>query len=69
LARVLDKRKAKKAAVEDAVPVKDDGKASKSDGSGLGGDKAKRSYRQRQAVDREGMKEKGMEGVLSNVFG
>lgn len=69
MARVLDKRRAKKAAAEDTEPVKDDGKVSKGDGSGLGGEKAKRSYRQRQAVDREGMKEKGMEGVLSNVFG
>ena len=66
---MLDKRKAKKEAQEGSAPSKPETKASKSDGSGLGGEKSKRTYRQRQAADRDGMKEKGMESVLSSVFG
>jgi len=66
---VLDKRKAKQAAQDDAGTAKPSAQPTKGDGGGLGGEKAKRSYRQRQAVDREGMKEQGMEGVLSSVFG
>jgi hypothetical protein len=41
----------------------------KADGGGLDGEKAKRHYRQRQAVDKDGMREKGMESVLGSVFG
>lgn len=70
LARVLDKRRAKK-----AIKGDEEGDTSaaveltKAETALPGTEKAKRTYKQRQAVDREGMKEKGMESVLGSVFG
>ena len=70
---MLDKRRTKKAAQNGEPSGKDSGgvtAASAASGGDLkGAEKAKRTYKQRQAVDREGMKEKGMESVLGSVFG
>lgn len=79
LARVLDKRRAKKAAAEgDADP------AEAGEGEGQGGKKRtlpdaaagsekpkhKATYRQREVVDRAaGLEKKGMDSVLGSVFG
>ena len=77
LARVLDKRRAKKAAVEgsgSADPGASEAASASAKKTAKGGlgkseDRAKRAYKQRQAVDKEGMREKGMENVLGSVFG
>ena len=68
LARVLDKRRAKKAAQKSETP--DGSTATRSPvAMDVGVVKAKGRYHQRQVVEREGMKEKRMEGILGNVFG
>jgi len=82
LARVLDKRRAKKAATDSAAGLIGEGQGKSGESGaggkagdkrkaegGLDGEKAKRNYRQRQSVDKDGMREKGMEGVLGSVFG
>lgn len=72
LARVLDKRKAKKAAAETNGAV-GSGTAAKSklkDGPGKDETGTKKGYRQRQGVEKvRGMEGKGMESVLGSVFG
>ena len=64
LARVLDKRQAKK-----AQQSEESGSTDKPSSAPSGDNKHKRTYKQRQAVDKEAMREKGMEGVLGSVFG
>jgi ESF2/ABP1 family protein len=70
LARVLDKRKARKeAAGESGIVQKksDDGKLAE---GGKEKEKAAPRYRQREAVDRgQGLEKKGMDSVLGSVFG
>jgi hypothetical protein len=66
---VLDKRRARKEATDEGAG----GAGGSSAETGKKAeDKAERrpsSYKQRQAVDKVAMKEKGMEGVLGSVFG
>jgi ESF2/ABP1 family protein len=73
LARVLNKRKAKKEAAGQGVDAAEVGKSRKvEDGGkeGKGEDTKRMRYRQRQVVDRgQGLEAKGMESVLGNVFG
>jgi ESF2/ABP1 family protein len=70
LARVLDKRKARKeAAGESGIVQKksDDGKLAE---GGKEKEKTAPRYRQREAVDRgQGLEKKGMDSVLGSVFG
>lgn len=74
LARVLEKRRLKKAATEaksDPLPGSSGlvDEVRKSEGK-EGGLEAKKGYRQRQAVEqRRGMEDKGMKSVLGSVFG
>jgi hypothetical protein len=78
LARVLDKRKARKEA-EGQVPTstshakKNDGGKDKEGGKGKEGEKKERApakYRQREVADRgKGMEKKGMDSVMGSVFG
>lgn len=71
LARVLDKRRAKKAAeVGDADPVGDKPAEKGGVKAEEGKEKMKARYRQREAVDRaSGLEQKGMDSVLGSVFG
>jgi hypothetical protein len=73
LARVLKKREDKRTATTEnsssaSAPAPSKPKAS--DGKEGGSDKGKRSYRQREVVDRaHGLKATGMDSVLGNIFG
>jgi hypothetical protein len=80
LARVLDKRKARKEAEGSTSDVKKDDGGKKNDGGkekeggkGKEGEKKERApakYRQREVADRsKGMEKKGMDNVLGSVFG
>ena len=78
LARVLDKRKARKEAEGEATTStsetkKNDGGKEKEGGKGKEGEKKERApakYRQREVADRsKGMEKKGMDSVLGSVFG
>lgn len=73
LARVLNKRKAKKEAAgqgEDGAEADKSGKVEDGREKGKGEDAKRMRYRQRQVVDRgQGLEAKGMESVLGNVFG
>jgi ESF2/ABP1 family protein len=77
LARVLDKRRAKKAESDPAGTSGQEVKLGKSGGTGgesAGKEKEKEGmkgrYRQREAVDRaSGLEKKGMDSVLGSVFG
>ena len=72
LARVLDKRKARKEAEGQSTTSTSDGK--KTDGGkekdGEKKERAPAKYRQREVADRgKGMEKKGMDSVLGSVFG
>lgn len=72
LARVLDKRKARKEAEGQPTTSTSDGK--KTDGGkekdGEKKERAPAKYRQREVADRgKGMEKKGMDSVLGSVFG
>ena len=75
LARVLDKRKARKEAEGQSTSdvKKDEGRKDKEGGKGKDGEKKERApakYRQREVADRsKGMEKKGMDSVLGSVFG
>jgi ESF2/ABP1 family protein len=73
LARVLNKRKAKKEAAGQGTDGAEVGKSGKIEDSGKerkGEDAKSMRYRQRQVVDRgQGLEATGMENVLGNVFG
>lgn len=67
LARVLEKRKQKKAAAGDDAVVEKPVKESKNP---VNDQDRKQVYKQRQAVDRgKTMEDAGMKSVLGNVFG
>jgi len=72
LARVLDKRKARKEA--EGQPTTSSSDVKKNDGGkekdGEKKERAPAKYRQREVADRgKGMEKKGMDSVLGSVFG
>ena len=75
LARVLDKRKARKEAEGQSTSEvkKNEGGKDQEGGKGKDGEKKERApakYRQREVADRgKGMEKKGMDSVLGSVFG
>ena len=74
LARVLDKRKARKEAEGSTSDAKkNEGGKDQEGGKGKDGEKKERApakYRQREVADRgKGMEKKGMDSVMGSVFG
>jgi hypothetical protein len=70
LARVLDKRKARKAEAGGEAGGGSKEKEKERPSAGDGKEKEKPRYKQREVADRsKGMEKKGMDSVLGSVFG